>query len=44
MKLPLKANEYEELLAELVAASKPKKRVREQRVTDWAYTKKKRKK
>ncbi len=44
VKFPLKANEYEELLAELVAASKPKKRVREQRVTDWAYTKKKRKK
>jgi len=41
VKLPLNANEYEDLLAELVAASKPKKRLREQRVTDWAYTKKK---
>ena len=41
VKLPLNAQEYEDLLAELVAASKPKKRLREQRVTDWAFTKKK---
>ncbi len=44
VKLPLNAQEYEDLLAELVAASKPKKRLREQRVTDWAFTKKGRKK
>jgi len=38
VRLPLKSAEYEELLGELVVSSKPKRRLREQRVTDTAYT------
>jgi len=38
VRFPVNAAEYERLLAELVASSKGKKRVREQRTTDTAYT------
>jgi predicted dehydrogenase len=40
-KLPLNANEYEELMAELVRKSKTKKAVTEQRITDTAFVEKK---
>jgi predicted dehydrogenase len=44
VRLPVKRNEYEDLLDELKTRSKPKKRVTDRRVTDTAFTKKKRKK
>ncbi len=37
VKIPINANEYEELMAELVRKSKTKKVVVEQRVTDTMY-------
>jgi predicted dehydrogenase len=40
VKIPLKQAEYEELLSELCATSKPKKRARDERITDTAYTRK----
>lgn len=41
VKIPLKQTEYEELLSELCATSKPKKVARDDRITDTAYTGKK---
>jgi hypothetical protein len=41
VKLPLSANEYEELMSELVRKSKTKKAVVEQRTTDTAFAEKK---
>jgi predicted dehydrogenase len=41
VQLPVKRNEYEELIEELRAKSKPKKRARDLRITDTAYTRKK---
>jgi len=41
VKLPINANEYEELMAELVRKSKTKKVVAEQRITDTQFTEKK---
>jgi predicted dehydrogenase len=44
VKLPLKRKEYEDLMAELIAGSKPKTKVKEQRVTDTVHVKALRKK
>ena len=41
VRLPVKRTEYEQLLDELKAKSKPKRRVRDQRMTDTAFTGKK---
>ncbi len=41
VRLPVKRNEYEELLDELKAKSKPKRRVKDQRITDTAFTEEK---
>jgi predicted dehydrogenase len=38
VKFPMNAAEYDKLLAELIASAKPKRGVREQRVTDTTYT------
>ncbi len=37
VRLPVKRTEYEELIGELKAKSKPKKNIRERRVTDRQY-------
>ena len=41
VRLPVKRNEYEELLEELKARSRPKRRVQDRRVTDAQFTRKK---
>lgn len=41
--IPLKRNEYEDLLVELKAKSKPKKTVRDRRITDTQFTRKRKK-
>jgi len=41
VRLPVKRSEYEQLLDELKAKSKPKRRLKEQRITDTAFTGKK---
>ncbi len=44
VRLPVNRNEFEELLDELKAKSKPKRHAKDQRITDTAFAKKKRKK